>query len=96
MGPLERLILCWAAARDDEQFSERDLLEGLGRTIPSLKLIQVNRALNYMTATYLLIGRQEKYWFYTPLLRRKMREVQDLDYLMSVLIREFRNTQGRG
>ena len=96
LGPLERLILCWAANREEEQFTERDLLEDLGRAIPSLRLIEVNRALNYLTATYLLIGAQEKYWFYTPLLSRKMREVQDLDFLKKYLIREFRNTQGRG
>jgi Cdc6-like AAA superfamily ATPase len=95
LGPLARLILYWAAAREDEHFTEKDLLEDLGRTIPSLRFSEVGTALNYLTVTYLLNETQGKYSFYTSLLRKKMREVEDIDALVSYLVREFRDQQGR-
>jgi hypothetical protein len=45
--------------------------------------------------TYLLNETQGKYSFYTSLLRKKMREVEDIDALVSYLVREFRDQQGR-
>ena len=56
---------------------------------------EVGEALNYLTVTYFLSETQGGYSFYTPLLRKKMREVEDIKFLVSYLIREFRDKQGR-
>lgn len=94
LGPLARLILYWAAARKDEQFTAKDLLEDLGRTVPSMRFSEVSDAPNYLTATCLLTETQGKYRFYTSLVRKKLREVEDINFLVNHMIREFSGQAG--
>jgi hypothetical protein len=94
MGPLERLILCWAAACEFEQFTKKDLMEWLGRTVHFPKLSEVGGALNYLAATYLLAEVQGKYYFYMPHLREKLRAPEyDIEYVLNYLMREYRERQ---
>jgi len=96
LGPLERLILYWGAARDAEVFTIDDLLEDLGSRVQPLKFTEVTGALNYLTLTYLLTETEGKYRFYTSHLRRKLHESGEISSIVTYLIREFRDKQGRG
>jgi hypothetical protein len=86
---LERIILYWAAAAPP-QFTEKELLDGLGRYIYAPKLTEVRRALQYLTLTYLLAESGGRYHFYMPHLREKLRKETDLEFVLQSLAREYR------
>lgn len=88
LGPLERLILYWAAARDEDQFTAKDLIEDLRW----LKFNDALASLSYLTETYLLVETQGKYRFYTSHLKSKLREVGGIDFALARLIKEYRES----
>jgi hypothetical protein len=90
---LERLILYWAAARPEAQFTEQELLQGLGRYVYTPKLTEVRRALQDLTVTYLLAESFGRYHFYMPHLREKLRKEPDLEFVIQSLAKEYRDLQ---
>jgi hypothetical protein len=90
---LERLILYWAAARPNPQFTEKELLEGLGRYVYAPRLTEVRRSLQYLTVTYLLAESAGRYRFYMPHLREKLREEADLEFVIHSFAREYHDVQ---
>jgi hypothetical protein len=91
---LEQLILYWAASFDRLTFSERELLEGLSRYLYQPRHTVILRALQYLTATYLLAESGGRYHFCMPHLREKLREADaDIEFAMNNLAQEYRDLQ---
>lgn len=86
LGPLERLILYWAAARGRDKFTVEDLL----KEMEWLKLKDLLVSLSYLTETYLLSESEGRYTFYTYNLGLKLREAGGLDVALSQLTKEYR------
>lgn len=91
MEELEQLILYWAAASPLAQFTEQDLLEGLARWVYPLRLTEVRKALKYLTLTYLLVESGGRYRYYLRLLRDKLRQEPNLEFVIENLAREYHN-----
>ena len=89
---LERIILYWAAAAPP-QFTEKELLDGLGRYIYAPKLTEVRRSLQYLTLTYLLAESGGRYHYYMPQLREKLRKESDLEFVLQGIAREYRELE---
>jgi hypothetical protein len=87
---LERLILYWAVSCPNGQFSEQELLTGLGRYMFAPKLTEVRKALQYLTLTYLLADSGSRYHYYLPHLREKLRLEPNLEDVIQGLAREYR------
>jgi hypothetical protein len=93
---LERLILYWAAASEHLAFSERELLEGLSKYLYAPRQTEVLRALEYLTATYLLAQSGGKYYFCMPHLREKLSNTkEDMEFTIASLAREYREFGAR-
>ncbi len=93
-GVLERLILYWAAASSSGQFSEKELFRSLERSLYSLRLTEIRRAMQYLTATYLLAESNGMYHYYMTHLREKLRCVEsDMNFVIESLAREYRELQ---
>jgi hypothetical protein len=94
LGVLERLILYWAAANPSGHFSQEELFRGLERCLYPLRLTEIRRAMQYLTATYLLAESNGRYRYYMPHLREKLRCVEsEMNFVIERLAREYRELQ---
>jgi predicted AAA+ superfamily ATPase len=93
---LERLILYWAAASRSPSFSERELLEGLSKHLYLPRQTEVQKALQYLTATYLLAQSGGRYHFCMTHLRDKLRQTEDdMEFTISRFAQEYREFGAR-
>jgi hypothetical protein len=94
LGLLERLILYWAAASQSVQFTEKEIFRSLERLLYPLRLTELRRAVQYLTATYLLAESNGRYCYYMKHLREKLRCVEpDMNFVIETLAREYREVQ---
>lgn len=94
MPVLERLIIYLLVSSSDEEMNESRIIEAVRKNVFGAHFTEVRRALNYLTATYILKRENNAFRFFIPQLKAKLRESEpDLPSIVKYLADEFHATE---